>query len=493
MKMRTRLFTLLLTALLASSTALVSCSDKGNDPADTTTAGTTDDTTVPETTTPETELTDGLPDTQMDGFALRFMNTSTITWVEQRLTIEDEDTAGDILSAAIHDRTLYIEDRFDAILDVEIVGSQYNQHYRNVVAGGDSLYDIIMLYGIEVAGLVDCVADMNNIPHLSYDEQWWNPNASDIFCLGEKRIAAAGNFSLSYVSAANCITFNKRIYEELNRDEDLYELVRDGKWTQDKFYEIAASAVRDIDGNGEIDYNDQMGSAGTDKAFLHMMVIGSGLRYVTKDADNYPQFNLSENSGVVTVLQNVIDRQIASPNYYCMLADGAKHTRGFADGAFLFYVTWPHNMADFRDMEDDFGVIPAPKFDEKQTEYYANSANGTVATLPRSYEPERLENVGTLLEAMSFYTQYNIIPVYKDVVLDFKITRDKDSAEMLDIVFAGVTFDIGINVWQAIVGNKIVDNIFRTKTDAVVSTLVSMQPTVEMQIQNLRKAVEEMP
>lgn len=144
-------------------------------------------------------------------------------------------------------------------------------------------------------------------------------------------------------------------------------------------------------------------------------------------------------------------------------------------------------------MDDDFGVIPAPKYDEKQDQYYANMANGELATLPRSYDPERIDNVGTLLEAMSFYTQYNVIPVYKDVVLDLKVSRDADSAEMLDLVFAGVTYDFGINVWQAELGNKLVSQIFVPTSTAVVSTVVSLEPTLDGAIDTLREAIANMP
>lgn len=35
----------------------------------------------------------------------------------------------------------------------------------------------------------------------------------------------------------------------------MYDLVRNGGWTVDKFFEIARKGTRDLDGNGEYDEN----------------------------------------------------------------------------------------------------------------------------------------------------------------------------------------------------------------------------------------------
>lgn len=197
-----------------------------------------------------------------------------------------------------------------------------------------------MIYGINVVSKVNYVADFGNIPHISMDEEWWNPTASSVFQVGGKQIAAAGQFSLSYVSTANCLAFNKDIYSTMNRSEDLYDLVRDGKWTQDKFYEIASAAARDLDGNGTIDGNDIRGCGGTGKAFFHMMMIGAGEHYVTMDKEGYPTVSISSNDKMVSLITKLVNNQIADPNAYAMAqnADTEGYEYGFADGAFLFYV-----------------------------------------------------------------------------------------------------------------------------------------------------------
>ena len=145
-------------------------------------------------------------------------------------------------------------------------------------------------------------------------------------------------------------------------------------------------------------------------------------------------------------------------------------------------------------MKDDFGILPPPKYDEAQEKYYCNMANGEVATLPRSYDAERLDNIGIILEAMSFYTHHKIIPVYKDVLLDVKVTRDVDSLEMLDYVFDGITYDFAVNIWQSSLGNKVFTNeLYIPLNTNIVSKIKAYEKMTTLEVNKLRKSVEAMP
>ncbi|MBE6658768.1 MAG: extracellular solute-binding protein [Ruminococcaceae bacterium] len=490
MKQHLSLF-LLCTVLIG---ALLSCGETdtpGTTPDET--QGNTDASTAAVT---EAVITDGLPDTDMQGFEMRFLNATgdSLTWANVQLDAEAAN--GDLINDSIFERNSYIEERFNCTLNyVSEPWHDISTGYQKIVMAGDNPYDIIMLYGIDVAGKIDQMADMTHIPHLSLDREWWNPHATRTFRIGDKQVAAAGNFSLSYVSTANCLLFNKTIHDEINLETSLYDTVRTGKWTTDEFFRVCRLAEKDLNGDGAMDENDRMGVTGTVKAFHHLLVIGAGLHYVTMDEENFPVFDAVSNEKLVGFIGQVLQLEENDPNafFWPTTVDGMDYPVDFQAGGCMFYVTWPHNITALRDMKDDFGIIPAPKYDEAQDTYYANMANGEVATLPRSYDPDRLENIGTLLEAMSFYTQKEIVPTYKNVLLENKVARDEDSSEMLDIVFGGITFDYGINVWQEHIGNKIMSDIFLKKNNAVVSTLEKMQNAVTVQIEKLRETVADMP
>lgn len=452
---------------------------------------TTDEQSV--TTAPE-ELTDGLPDKSMEGFELKILHNSGLSWVNLQLDAEGEN--GDLVNDAIYKRNTAIEERFKCKLVIEgQSNSEINGQYPNLIMSGDNTYDIIMVYGINAMGLSDNYADINNIPYLSLDKHWWTPDATSVFEVGGKQVCAAGAFSLAYASTANCLLFNKRIYDSMNTGESLYELVDSGKWTTDKLFEVSANAARDLNGDSKMDENDLWGVNSVPKSYLHLLVIGSGQHYVTKDKDGYPVFSAPKDEKFVSFIEKVISNQNKNPYSYAMSKDVNFAMEGvnFSSGGSLFEVSWGHNIAKYRDMQDDFGIIPAPKYDESQEKYYANMANGEVMTLPRSYDKNRLENVGILLEAMSFYTYHEVMPVYKNELLQVKVARDDDSSRMLDLIFDGATYDFGINVWQNNLGNKIVTDIFMAKSDAVVSTLTTLSNAVDGDIVKLSESIEAMP
>ena len=425
----------------------------------------------------------------MSGFELKILHTaqSNLTWANVQLDAESEN--GDLVNDAIYKRNAAMKERFKCDLTITD-DPDTSKNYASLVLSGDNQYDIIMVYGIRAMGLVDHYADINNIPYLNLDSQWWTPDATSVFEVGGKQVCAAGAFSISYASTANCLLFNKRIYDEMKTGESLYEFVDSGKWTTDKFFEVAASAVRDLNGDSIMDANDLWGSTGTEKSFHHMMVIGSGQHYVTKDNDGFPIFNAAKDEKLVSFFEKIINLEKKDPYAYATPKD--VNTSAFVDGKCLFEVNWGHQIANYRDMQDDFGIIPAPKYDENQEKYYANMANGEVMTLPRSYDKDRLENVGILLEAMSFYTYHEVMPVYKNELLQVKVARDDDSSRMLDLIFDGATYDFGINVWQNNLGNKIVSDIFTAKSDAIVSTLTTLSNAVDGDIVKLRESIEAM-
>lgn len=98
-----------------------------------------------------------------------------------------------------------------------------------------------------------------------------------------------------------------------------------------------------------------------------------------------------------------------------------------------------------------------------------------------------------LLEAMCFYSQENIVPTYKQVVVQTKTTRDEESIEMLDYVFDGISFDYGVVVLANDTTNVLMKDVFRPKATTLVSTLTTMKSKLDAQIGTIIAAANEMP
>lgn len=473
--------------LLAAILTLFSCGEEAPD-------------NIPEeTTAPSTETaqpTDGLPDTDMGGFSFNILhhNKNWLTWAETQLVAEEEN--GDLLNDAMYKRQSYIEDRFKCKLNVTEVDKVADIMAQSVLSG-DNEYDIIFQYGINTLGNVEYLADFSNIPHLKLDADYWNPDATSIFRIGTKQVAVAGNWSLSYLSGSQGFLFNKDLYEKLKIEDNVYDLVRDGKWTTDKFFGIAKKAPADLNGDAVMDADDQYGVVGSVKAFYNTLITGAGIKYVRMDKDNYPYFDVPGNEKTISFFEKLVQTVSSDPDIYYDDNDGVDggNVDKFPNGQILFQQAGVFGITNqrYREMKADFGILPAPKYDENQDKYYSYTNIGEIATLPRSYDTSRAENIGILMEAMSFYSQQNIVDTYKKVILQTKMTRDDDSSEMLQYIFDGISFDYGIVVWQNDIGNVFMKQVFKPKSDTVASTVDTIKTSLEAKIEELKTAVVDMP
>lgn len=442
----------------------------------------------------ETVLTDGLPETNMGGFELNILHHSQewLAWANN--VLEAEEQTGEILNDAIYNRTDVLQERFSAKIVTETRSQVGADVISQLAMSGDTSYDLCMTYDLWITGMIQYLADMQTIPYISLDQQWWNPYASSIFVIGGKQYAASGNFSLSVLSRAGGYAFNADIVNTLNLTSP-YEYVKNNEWTIDNMYAMADAANLDINGDGQTTNEDQFGIESSVKEHFLRMLFGSEVALITQDENGYPLFNLPTNEVSVTKMQHILDLS-SNGGWYNTTntnVDGtdAMMAGTFQNGRCLFVTSNPHSLSGIRDYDFNVGFVPVPKYDSTQERYYAPSFGAELSILPKAYDPAALENVGILLEAMAFYTQQNIVPQYTETLVKSKYARDAESAEMLSICFDSIYFDFGINAWQEQVAAKLLKGSFVGLAGNFGSVLKSMQKSVDAEIKKLTKQIEK--
>ena len=78
--------------------------------------------------------------------------------------------------------------------------------------------------------------------------------------------------------------------------------------------------------------------------------------------------------------------------------------------------------------------------------------------LPVIIDESKFEMIGTVMESMSTLGHTDVIPIYYDILLKEKISRDDDSRDMLDIILNGIIYDTEL-VFQ--VGNSHPGNMIK--------------------------------
>ena len=94
-----------------------------------------------------------------------------------------------------------------------------------------------------------------------------------------------------------------------------------------------------------------------------------------------------------------------------------------------------------------FGILPFPKYDEDQEDYYAHTYDGLSSFgIPAS--AQNPEMCARILDAMAAENKTSVIPAYNEIVLDNRVAQDGDSKEMLGIIIEDcdlpVVVDAGI-------------------------------------------------
>ena len=477
-----RYLTLAITAALMLSA--FSCGSGGEGEDSSTSAP---DSTGEETTAPEE--TDGLPEKDMDKFELKIVHFDG-NWLSWALTkLDAESETGDRLNDAIYKRNRNMEERFNCEINVTGKETITAGDIQSEIMAGDSNYDVWFMYDNWTLGAVEYLLPWEELPYINLDREWWNPSATEVFNLEGKTYAAAGNYSLSVLSRASGFAFNKDIYNKMNRSENIYDLAREGKWTIDVMYDTAKNAYIDLDGDSSMNENDQYGISGSWKETFWRFLSGSDVRFISKDSNSDPVFDLQKNETAINKMLKIFDLFTEKGIYYNPQTKDVHSVQDseeiFADGRLLFKTVNLFDLESLRTCDIDIGILPCPKYDENQENYYAPSFGAEISVLLKTLPEERKENVGMLLEALAYDTNANILPEYKEVLLKTKLARDNESEEMIDIIINSISFDFGINAWQNEVGVPIVQRIYVKNDPNVASTLAKMQKSVDAQIKKL--------
>ena len=391
----------------------------------------------------------------------------------------------------MYERNLRIEETYNCVISETLI-ARPDQSLGGLIASGDVGAEVVMLYDETIAGQYTNgrLLTWDNLTYIDYEQPYWSYDATQTFNVAGKVFAATGDFSLSMSTRSFVLMYNKDLYNELGLKEDLYQLVRDGKWTMEKMVTISESAVADLNGDGVMKAaDDRFGSTGAVKLYFGSLVTGAGIKYVERDAEGGLTLATVGNEYATTVMSDILAKH--NNNNVFLIQAGDVNSSGsastmFRNGQTLFQGCAMKTVTNYRDMESDFGILPFPKYSEEQENYHALTSGGAMATLPVTLKESDFENVGLILEAMSRDSYEGVVPTYKEIALKSKYARDEGSADMLDIIFSSATYDVGLSLLPGDIYYRYM-NVFLSGKDTFASTTKSMETFVKKQLQKLSK------
>ena len=357
-----------------------------------------------------------------------------------------ETFTGDIVNDAAYSRMKSVEEDINCtiIANPDCKYGDSANRLQTLVSSGTDAYDVAV---IPARAAFNSLAEQgylvnwNSIDSLELDEPWWDQGARDGLSMGGKLFMMDGDISILYRKSLRVYYFNKGMHRDAGL-ENFYELVKNKEWTIEKMVEAALSVSAD-DGNGIHDENDVYGLIATVDT-ITTGLIGAGVRYTTKDEDDYPEFCFY-NDDTIDVWSNYIE--ILYDKECCVLNNasdrGYNTTNMFLNDQVLMSNCELHNLASFRKMSTDFGILPTPMADDLQ-EQYLSTVNPVVCgciCIPTTNV--NLQTTALILDALGAESKNVLTPAYYDIYLTGQTARDEESTVCLDIIFNNVTWDIG--------------------------------------------------
>ncbi|MBE6611837.1 MAG: hypothetical protein E7632_05050 [Ruminococcaceae bacterium] len=389
------------------------------------------------TSAPETEELIPLPEADYGGETV-----NVFLWQNAEIDVTEEN--GEVLNDAIFRRNQTIEEQYNftfSFTTAEGSGGNYGTWLdtlsSSIMAGDDSI-QLAGGYGYRLSAdsLNGNFANLLDTP-IDFTAEWWPQNLVEAGNLGGAMYICFGNLDTDFYSRIQVIHFNKQLAIDYGVT-DVYDLVREGKWTLDKLIEYSSKAGKDLNGDSKMTELDQFGYITQPNMDIDGFLNSCHLKFTELDENGLPVM-LPLPERYLTVFEKI--KSFARESDFTFYDRNSKLTPTiFSEGRALFAPFQLRSTNTLREMEADFGILPYPKFDEAQDGYGTPLSVGNCSAymIPQTADKDM---VGTILEAMAYYGWRDVMPEYKEITLKVKGTRDDESAEMLDIIFAATRFD----------------------------------------------------
>lgn len=486
-----------LTLVFIFALLLTACAnDEAND-IQTTTAPIT---TSTDNNTNETDLPYDYPDADYGGATLNILNITNL-W-DMLVDIDRTELNGEILNDTVYNRNRNIEQMFNFTLNeitIESDTALVTTEARKTLMAGDHAYDIMYLTLPDVPALMleGYFYNLKAIPELNLEQPWWDQQVVDAATINDTLFFATSPMHLMALDGTWCLFFNEDMIHNYNMTSP-YEHVRNGTWTIDRIGEYCNS-IANLNGDENYGWNPSGNSIYGISAHINMVqkfIRGAGENFVEVGNDGYPEFRI-ENERFYTLiskLSNIFKDGSgltikASTDDFNVEEGGYVHI--FTVERSLFLTGEIKAAQLMRDVDFTFGILPFPKYDENQTQYYNSTVFQMFVFLLPVTNPDT-SFAATIADVMSYESYVNTLPIYFDVVVSQKGLRNDDSIEMLNIIRDTRGIDIGdVFGWTSSLATDIANKVFNGD-DTAASNIAAQKSNIQTSIQKMIDKFDEM-
>ena len=442
------------------------------------------------------------PDLDAGKLSFDLQGREVVVLAYNKYDISPEENSSDPLEDAVYRRDDKLQNEF---------GIEFNNIYqpdfsqiatavKNDMSTGMGEYHIVYQHMIDAArGLAPdgYLYNLTELEHVDFEKEWWDQDCKKGFMIGDNMMMVCGDLVPSSMLITASVLFNKNQFEENSWDLP-YEDARQGKWTLDDMLELTKDQTKDLNGDRKIVYSDDFFGVTAWAADADFnLFYGAGATMFSYDENHLPVFDPNTDR-LQQIYDKVYELLITQNSFHVIWAqyekDPSMYTATinvFRDGRALFFPTYLSVTSSLRDMEDDYGILPNPKYDETQKDYLGFvNGSASMACVPGSLRDENLELAGFMLEALASSSYYMVTDTLYEVVAKSKNARDPESAEMVDIIIRHKVFDFGYSHFSVgdLPCHNVVQTALQSNKQAIVRDITNSERKTRTELKKILKA-----
>ena len=445
--MKRKLLSVVLFSVLICQLIIVmsSCKNNNDDKPDDSNLNNTN-ASVEETETDEPNYLDTLPIADFEEYTFKIFAQEFDGFPQ----FPEEEETGEPLNDALYRRNSILEERFNITIENIAIADRgaLRDTLNRSVKAQDMAYDMIitsMADGLNTLAPSGALYDLNSLSHLNLTQLWWCKSMYETMQVNDKIFYNAGPLTPIFYYTPIVCAYNKNKAADLDIG-DINQLVLNNEWTADKFVSLMKNQNRDLDGDGAMTINDFYGLAAGDGNCGAALFTSFDQKITVRDNSTYFRLTFEDEQTISMVekcAQILFDP--TSTNNGAKKYEFMDEIPLFVEGRSLFTIITMNNVINYyREMEDDYGIIPLPKLDSSQAEYvsYGNPWGPAGIAVPNYCDnPER---TGLIMETMAYLSYEMVRPAMYDIIIQQKVARDESSQKMLDIIYSNFYFDLNV-------------------------------------------------
>ena len=374
-------------------------------------------------------------------------------WSVMELCVKEgeESGFGVKIDKAVLERQKYIKDTYGVELNW-INATRWSMHdaMEAAMLAGNINYDLALPRMMRAQQMVagGYVYDLKDREYIDFNNSYFNKNSVEAYTAKGHTFFVSGDFTTLDKETAFVLYFNKAVLGGEQETDDLYQKVRDGKWTWSELVTLASAAYKD-NGDGIRGDNDIYGLSHTSVSRFYEYF---GIRQAGVD-ESTGEWKIAINDPRVdSVIDAII--QVNTANWCRTGWGGCWDTsiNVLRDDLLLFYNEILGNMSHYVEY-GDIGVVPFPMLNEEQDSYYVPCAyqQSVLMCVPKITQDRNMSDY--FLDVLAWTGNEYVMKAYIEQKAE-QFTAKEDIEMLTEYILPNILYDAGGAIgWGDLIGD----------------------------------------